>query len=290
MIRRRMIRRRWHLATPEPARRRTPQRAEQLAYSELMDAMLDEDKRRQKAAKLLAVLRHALGRSRSEGLTGLTAVDVGCSAGFIADELALAGARTFGLDIDEPGLAKARARFGERVTFVFAPGEEMPFADSSVDVVVLNHIYEHVVDPEAVVREIHRVLADDGVLYLGIGNRMGIIEPHYKLPFLSWLPHGPVADSYVRLFGRADHYYERFRTRAGLAKLFAAYDCWDYTLPVLTDPVAFAGEDVVPAVVSRLPAGALGSMLPLVPTYVWVAFKTPRMPAGPALNVGPRRV
>ena len=72
-------------------------REEQLAYSELMDAMLDERKRRQKAQKILAVVRHALGR---EDLAGLSALDVGCSAGFISDELALAGAHTTGDDID----------------------------------------------------------------------------------------------------------------------------------------------------------------------------------------------
>jgi len=263
------------------------ERTEQLAYSEQMAAMLDEHARRRKAAKLLAVLRHALGR---EDLSGLTAVDVGCSAGFIADELALAGAHTHGVDIDVPGLSKAAARFGDRVQFVCANGERLPFADGGADVVVLNHIYEHVVDPEAVVRDIHRVLSEDGVLYLGLANRLGIIEPHYKLPFLSWLPHGRLADRYVRAFGRADHYYERFRTRRGLKKLFAAFDVWDYTLPVLADAPAFSGDDMVPGVVGRLPERALAATLPLVPTYIWVAFKKPHQPSGGRLRSSPRRV
>ena len=42
-------------------------REEQLAYSELMGAMLDERKRRQKAQKILAVVRHALGREDIHG-------------------------------------------------------------------------------------------------------------------------------------------------------------------------------------------------------------------------------
>jgi 2-polyprenyl-3-methyl-5-hydroxy-6-metoxy-1,4-benzoquinol methylase len=260
------------------------ERTEQLAYSEKMAAMLDEQARRRKAAKILAVLRHALGR---DDLTGLTAVDVGCSAGFIADELAIAGAHTHGVDIDVPGLSKAAARFGQRVQFVCANGERLPFADGSVDVVVLNHIYEHVVDPEAVVRDIHRVLSDDGVLYLGLANRLGIIEPHYKLPFLSWLPYG-LADRYVRLFGRADHYYERFRTRRGLKALFAGFHVWDYTLPVLADAAAFSGDDLVPGVLGRVPEQALAATLPLVPTYIWVAFKAPHTPAGRPLKVSPR--
>lgn len=272
-----------------PGQPRQP-RPDQLAYSELMDAMLDETKRRQKAAKLLAVLRHALGRTQEQGLTGLVAVDVGCSAGFIADELAAAGATTHGVDIDEPGLARARRRFGGRVTFHRAPGSAMPFADGSVDVVVLNHIYEHVADPEAVAAEIRRVLRPGGVVYLGLGNRLGVVEPHYRLPFLSWLPHGAAADAYVRVFGRADHYYERFRTRRGLRRLFADFDCWDYTQPVLADAAAFSGEDVVPGFVGRLPPAVLRALLPVVPTYVWVGFAGPRMPAGPPLRVPPRRV
>ena len=169
-------------------------REEQLAYSEIMAKMLDEEGRRQKAAKIVAVVRHALG---VESLDGLRAVDVGCSAGFIADELALAGATTSGVDIDEPGLEKARARFGERVDFRLARGEDLPFDDDSVDVAVLNHIYEHVVDPEAVVADIHRVLRPGGLLYLGIGHRWQVVEPHHRLPFLSWLPRG-AADRYLR--------------------------------------------------------------------------------------------
>jgi SAM-dependent methyltransferase len=261
-------------------------REEQLAYSTHMAAMLDEVKRRQKAAKILAVVHHALGRT---DLAGLRALDVGCSAGFIADELALAGARTTGVDIDEPGLARARERFGQRVEFHHARGEELPFEDGALDVVVLNHIYEHVVDPVAVVAEIHRVLAPTGLLYLGLGNRWGVVEPHHRLPFLSWLPQR-AADRYLRLAGKGDHYYERFRTRAGLRELFAAYDVWDYTLPVLAQPEDFAGGDVVPRWVRRLPEPALAAALPLVPTYLWVAFREPGRPVGPQLPVPPRHL
>ena len=199
-------------------------REEQLAYSEQMAAMLDERKRRQKAQKILAVVRHALGRT---DLEGLRALDVGCSAGFIADELALAGARTTGVDIDEPGLAKARERFGDRVDFRHARGEALPFDDASVllgqldafpdasmDVIVFNHIYEHVVDPEAVVADIHRVLAPGGVLYLGIGHKHQLVEPHHKLPLLSWRPQR-AADRYQRRTRRGAPYYAPSYARAG---------------------------------------------------------------------------
>ena len=266
---------------------KTGGREAQLAYSEQMAAMLDEAGRRRKAAKILAVLRHVRGL---DDLSGMTAADVGCSAGFIADELAGAGAaRTYGVDIDVPGLRAARTRFGDHVQFVCSAGQALPFPDASLDVVVFNHIYEHVVDPDAVIADIKRVLKPDGVLYLGLGNRLGVIEPHYKLPFLSYLPPA-AADRYVRAFGRADSYYERFRTRRGLQQLLAGWHVVDYTLPILGDPAAFSGDDMVPAMVSRLPERALAATLPLVPTYVWVASPSPLRPAGPALRVAPRPV
>jgi SAM-dependent methyltransferase len=253
-----------------------------------MAAMRDEEGRRRKAEKILAVLGHVLGTEPGAALAGRTVADIGCSQGYIADELALAGAeRVYGVDIDVPGLAVAHDRFGEHVRFVCAAGERLPFADASLDVAVLNHIYEHVVDADAVIADLRRVLKPDGVLYLGLGNRLGVIEPHYRLPFLSYLPPR-VADRYVRAFGRADHYYERFRTRRGLRRLVAAFDTWDYTLPVLTDPVAFHGGDVVPGAVARVPARALTLALPLVPTDIWVGFRTPHAPAGPAQATGPR--
>ena len=265
----------------------TGERGAQLAYSEKMAKMTDEAHRRRKAAKILAVLRHVRGQV---DLSGLTVLDVGCSAGFIADEMAGAGAaRTYGVDIDVPGLRSAQGRFGERVRFVCAAGESMPFADASVDVAVFNHIYEHVVDPDAVIADIRRVLKPDGVLYLGLGNKLGIIEPHYKLPFLSYLPPA-AADRYVRAFGRADSYYERFRTRSGLQRLLAGWHVLDYTLPVLAEPATFAGDDMVPGVVSRLPEQVLAATMPLVPTYVWVASPSPLSPAGAPLRVAPRQV
>jgi SAM-dependent methyltransferase len=268
----------------------TTERRAQLAYSEQMAAMRDEEGRRRKAAKILAVLQHVLGAAGSDPLRGLTVADIGCSQGYIADELALAGAdRVYGVDIDVPGLAVAQQRFGHHVQFVCAAGESLPFPDCSLDVAVLNHIYEHVVDADAVIADLHRVLKPEGVLYLGLGNRLGVMEPHYRLPFLSYLPPR-AADRYVRAFGRADHYYERFRTRRGLRRMMAGWHVLDYTLPVLAQPGSFAGDDVVPGAVAALPAAVLAGVLPVVPTYIWVASRSPLSAAGPALRVPPRPV
>jgi ribosomal protein L11 methylase PrmA len=54
------------------------------------------------------VLHHYLDHD----LSGLSALDIGCSAGFIADDSLLKASKTIGVNIDDPGLERARERFG----------------------------------------------------------------------------------------------------------------------------------------------------------------------------------
>lgn len=267
----------------------TGDRTAQLEYSNLQPEMHNEEGRRAKAAKMLSVLEHFRGTA---DLAGATVVDLGCSTGFIADEFRRAGARVVGVDIDVPGLAAARGRFDAGLGFVCADGERLPLPSGSADIVVFNHIYEHVVDADGVMADIERVLAPDGVVYLGLGNKWGVIEPHYGLPFLSWLPP-KAADAYMRRFGKGDAYHERFRSERGLRKMTGRLNVWDYTDTVLADPVGFAAQDVVPAPLDKLPTAAWRIGRPLMPTFIWVGTKGERAPAGspgkPA-KVPPRRL
>ena len=267
-------------------RTRTRTRRPQLCYSEIEARCLDEQTRRRKAAKLISVLTHFLGRDR---LDGLRTLDLGCSAGFICDELAAAGAEVTGVDIDTSGLRLAAGRFGDRVRFLCGDGSALPLADGSMDIVVLNHVYEHVVDPDAVIAETRRVLAPGGVAYLGLGNRLWIMEPHHRLPALSYLPP-TLADGYLRLTGRGRHYHERYRTRWGLRRMLRGFHVWDYTLSVVAAPERFHAAGELPAPLGRLPSAVLRPILPVAPTYLWIATLTPMSPQGPKLPVAPIRL
>lgn len=262
------------------------QRDRQLAYSDLQPEMHREAGRRKKANKIIKVLQHYLGR---DDLAGLGVLDLGCSTGFIADELRKAGANAVGTDIDLPGLRAAGARFSDKISFLCADGEQLPIKDDSVDIVIFNQIYEHVVNPDAVVAEIHRVLRTDGVAYLGMGNRMQVVEPHHKLPFLSWLPEG-AADRYMRMAGKGDHYYERFRTKPRLKHMVRAFAVWDYTHTVLGEPLRFGADDMVPSSLHNAPTTLWRIADPFIPTFIWLATKSGEPPAGGATRVSPSRV
>ncbi len=54
--------------------------------------------------------------------------------------------------------------FGNRTQYI-CDAHDLPFEDGSFDAVLAISVLEHVVDPYRVVSEIHRVLADDGVVY-----------------------------------------------------------------------------------------------------------------------------
>ena len=85
---------------------------------------------------------------------------------------------------------------------------QLPFADQSFDVVLTNHVIEHVGDElaqRAHLAEVYRVLRPGGVGYLAVPNRWMLVEPHYRLVFLSWLPQ-PIADVYVRLTRKGEYY------------------------------------------------------------------------------------
>jgi ubiquinone/menaquinone biosynthesis C-methylase UbiE len=75
----------------------------------------------------------------------------------------------------------------DKFKFVLIEDTALPFANGSFDVVISNHVIEHVGNRDAQyhhLSEIHRVLKMDGVGYLAVPNRWMLVEPHYKLIFL----------------------------------------------------------------------------------------------------------
>jgi 2-polyprenyl-3-methyl-5-hydroxy-6-metoxy-1,4-benzoquinol methylase len=63
----------------------------------------------------------------------------------------------------------------------------LPFPDEYFDVVVSNHVIEHVSDQQLHLSEIARVLKPNGVVYLATPNRLWPWEVHYRVLVLHYL-------------------------------------------------------------------------------------------------------
>jgi SAM-dependent methyltransferase len=73
---------------------------------------------------------------------------------------------------------------------VNSPGESLPFADESFDVVYSANVLEHTGDPEHVLAESLRVLRSGGLLHMEMPNFLSYFEGHYMViqPPIFWKP------------------------------------------------------------------------------------------------------
>ncbi len=180
----------------------------------------DRAGRRAIAARIAAVLEDFSGVP----LPTATLLDVGASHGLIAVALAERVEWTIGIDLDVAALAAARLEVPARgrLDLALGSGMRLPFKDECMDLVVCNHVYEHVPDANALMQEIARVLRPGGACYFAGGHRLQLVEPHYRLPFLSWLPRS-WADRYLRAAGRGRSYGEQFVAPWALPTLFKRF-------------------------------------------------------------------
>lgn len=114
---------------------------------------------------------------------------------------------TLSCDVDTVDVEDSR-QIREGYRFTKVDDVALPFADCTFDVVITNHVIEHVGDAQAQqlhLKEVNRVLKNDGIGYLAVPNRWQLVEPHYKLAFLSWLPV-PWRTPYLRWRNRGDVY------------------------------------------------------------------------------------
>ena len=121
-------------------------------------------------------LESALGRPVAE----LRVLNVGCGTGGFNALAERAGAVALGVDTDREAveIARLRVRPGR---IVCAPAETLPFRSGSVDVVYCYSTLEHVADARRALRELVRVLAPGGALYLHSPSRWSCFESHYKI-------------------------------------------------------------------------------------------------------------
>lgn len=100
-------------------------------------------------------------------------LEVGCGAGHILERIPR-GSLT-GVDISPVQIERSKKRLGTRAELLIAKGESLPFEDESFDRIICTEVFEHVLEPELILREMKRVLKKNGIISLSIPNEKLII-------------------------------------------------------------------------------------------------------------------
>lgn len=143
-------------------------------------------------------------------LEGAAVLDIGCGVGTYVRKLQQIAARAYGIDVDAARVREGRDTGGLAV----AVSEQLPFADGSLDAVLLNEVIEHVRDDTQTLREACRIVRPGGHVIIYAPNRLYPFETHGvylgeryvfgNIPLVNYLPNAlrdrlvPHARAYTR--------------------------------------------------------------------------------------------
>jgi SAM-dependent methyltransferase len=240
-------------------------------------AALNPEGRRPKAEKILRLLDLRQPRDRP-----LTLLEIGTGSGVIAHHIALQSG--LHCDVEAVDVVDQRQVF-EGFRFQRVEGTALPFADASFDAVISNHVIEHVGEQDAQLHhlsEIRRVMRPAGRAYLATPNRWQVVEPHYRIAFLSWLPKR-LRSPYLRWRGKGNFYDCEPLTRGQLEAMLASTG-----LPCrnLCAAAIRTMRDIEPKpgtglrLAARLPTGLLQALASISPTHIYLLGQSERRDEG----------
>ena len=127
--------------------------------------------------------RHHSEKRRMEALVrwlplapGVRVLDVGCGAGWFAQQCAAAGATVWATDLSLKGVREARARYPAAGLFQMGDIYLLPFAGAAFDLVLLSEVLEHLEDLDRALGEVVRVLRPGGMILISVPHREKIIQ------------------------------------------------------------------------------------------------------------------
>lgn len=228
-------------------------------------AVLDLPSRRWKGMKI----EQLLGLDKSSELLKL--LEIGAGSGGIANYFGTHPSGRF--TVDAVDVVDNRL-VTDGFTYRQVEDTSLPFADESFDVVITNHVIEHVGDRPAQLAhlsEVARVLRHGGLAYLAVPNRWMVIEPHFQLAFLSWMPPA-WRTPYLRASGKGSEYdcrplqvgqLEAMLTKSGFAFSNLCIPALRTTLAI-ERPNAFKTK-----LFEHIPNSAIRPVQRLIPTLIY---------------------
>lgn len=220
--------------------------------------------RERKANKIRSILREI----RKKDVSNETILDIGTGNGAIASYFGDLSSVVTSVDIIDERTVRGRFEFR------LIQDGTLPFSDESFDIVISNHVIEHLENQLEHVAEISRVLKPDGIAYLATPNRLWPWEFHYRLPLLHYLP--------LTIFTWLLYTFGKYKEKVMLLSYFklhrllnSHFDCLLYSDKVCKQPRRYGMT--CPVYLAKfldiLPLGFYTMIAGLHPTLIFVLRK-----------------
>ena len=151
-------------------------------------------------------------------------IEVGCSTGVLLELMKKKGWEVVGVEPSKKACGVAR---GKGIEVIEGRFEDFKGKEERFDVVIFNHVLEHVTDPIEVLKEARRLLVKDGLVFVDVPNfgswsakLLGVSWPYVLPEEHKW--HF-TKEAMFALFKRAGLAVEHYETRSGV---------WDYGEPL----------------------------------------------------------
>jgi len=240
-------------------------------YSDSMEAMFFFPRRKEVAMQILSVLKNSL---RSKNMKEVVCLEIGTSAGTIANVLSEHFKKIVGIDVDTKAAIYWKKQKKKNIEFKLMDAMNLTFKDKTFDVVITNQDYEFIFDEQKLMDEIYRVLKPGGICFFGARNKLAIMEGQYNIPFLAWLPKN-LAKKYIEATGRKKYILAKYMTMWELQSICKKFIIKDYTIKILQNPEKFNYNKIkkYKPIINLFPSSILSFFKFLVPNFIWVLQK-----------------
>lgn len=203
-----------------------------------------------------------------------TWVDMGCGSGGIAAALAPKVKKIIGIDPEPWSRWSTWTREHSNLEFIEGSYENDPplLAENSVDIVICNQVYEHVPDPQQMIKVIYRILKPGGYCYFAGPNLLFPIEPHVFWPIIHWIPRA-AAINVMKAVGAKDLIDANSTTYWTLRSWLNSFEIKNALPDVIKHPEKYGRKAIFWRCISIMPRWLAQALTPISPGFVFVLRK-----------------
>lgn len=227
-----------------------------------MRSFATDKNRLEKAKKIEAVLKDFLNKE----IRNMKVLDMGPGSGLIGDYFSK-GNEVYCADLED------RRKDKELTKFLKVKNVGIDIEDCSFDIVISNHVIEHIENQEEHLQEIKRVLKKNFICYIATPNKYFPVEPHYKIPLIHYFPNS----IFVGILKILRKYSEPLYLLGYLEmiRIFSSdFEITEYTHKVLKEPKKYGLTNSFAKISKKIPLNILKRLNFSIPTNIFILVKS----------------